>query len=132
MAETRFDPDEPVIMVDATIEGPKGRRKISSAQDTGATFTIIPWDVADVLGYKPYFCKERTGVITASGTEYAPVITLQSLMCLGMKVEELKVVVHDLPPASYVDGLLGLNFMRKFRVCLDFRKGILSIENGYI
>lgn len=128
MVEIRFDPDEPVIVLDVTIKGPQGKRKISSALDTGSTFTIIPWDVADVLGYKPYFCKERTGVITASGTEYAPVITLHSLMCLGMKVEELKAVVHDLPPASYVDGLLGLNFLRNFKVCLDFREGILSIE----
>ena len=128
MAEIHFSPDEPVIVLDVTIKGPKGKRKIPSALDTGATFTIIPWEVANVLGYKPYYHKERTGVITASGTEYAPVITLQSLMCLGMKVEELGVIVHDLPPTSYVDGLLGLNFLRNFKVCLDFREGILSIE----
>ena len=128
MAEVCFDPDEPVIVLDVTIQGSKGKRKISSALDTGATFTIIPWEVADILGYQPHFCREKTGVITASGTEYAPVITLQSLMCLGMEVKNLKVIVHDLPPESYVDGLLGLNFLKNFRVCLDFREGILSIE----
>lgn len=52
MAEIHFSPDEPVIVLDVTIKGPKGKRKIPSALDTGATFTIIPWDVAEVLGFK--------------------------------------------------------------------------------
>jgi clan AA aspartic protease (TIGR02281 family) len=128
MAKISFDPTEPVIVLNVTIEGLKGKKKISAAVDTGATFTIIPWGVADVLGYEPYYHRERTGVITASGIEYAPVITLKSLMCLGMRVEKLKAIVHDLPAASYVDGLLGLNFLRNFKICLDFKDGIFSIE----
>lgn len=55
MAEISFDPAEPVIVLNVTIEGLKGKKKISAAVDAGATFTIIPWGVADVLGYKPYY-----------------------------------------------------------------------------
>lgn len=66
MAEIHFDPDELVIVLDVTLEGPEGRKKISSALDTGATLTMIPWEIADVLGYELYRCKEKTGIITAS------------------------------------------------------------------
>lgn len=110
------------------LKGDEDRKRISSALGTGATFTIVPWEIADVLGYEPYRCKEKTGIITANGTEFAPVIMLKSLSCLGMRVEKVKAIVHDLPSESYVDGLLGLNFLRNFRICLYFRKGILSIE----
>jgi hypothetical protein len=37
-------------------------------------------------------------------------------------------IVHDLPEASRIDGLLGLSFLRWFKVCLDFKNGVLKIE----
>lgn len=55
-------------------------------------------------------------------------VTLKSLSCFRKKTEHMKAVVHNLPSESYVDGLLGLNFLRSFKVYLDFRCGILSIE----
>lgn len=47
---------------------------------------------------------------------------------LGMKVYNVEALIHDLPKESYVEGLLGLSFLRNFKVCLDFRKGVLKIE----
>lgn len=38
------------------------------------------------------------------------------------------VAFNNLPEKSYVDGLLGLRFLRSFKVCLDFREGVLEIE----
>jgi len=38
------------------------------------------------------------------------------------------VAFNNLPEKSYVDGLLGLSFLRSFKVCLDFREGVLEIE----
>jgi len=61
------------------------RKKISCVLDTSATMTMIPWEIAYALGYDPHLSKEKIGVITGSRTKYAPLITLQSLSCLGMK-----------------------------------------------
>ena len=47
---------------------------------------------------------------------------------LGMKAENVEAVVHNLPQESNVNGLLGLTFLRNFRIYLDFKRGILSIE----
>jgi len=47
---------------------------------------------------------------------------------LGKEAQDVPCIVHDLPEASRVDGLLGLSFLRRFKVCLDFQEGVLVIE----
>jgi predicted aspartyl protease len=66
-------------------------------------------------------------MVTASGVERAPLITLESVSLGGEEVKEVQALVHDLPPRSYVDGLLGLSFLRNFRVSLNFKEGILEL-----
>ncbi len=48
MGRFRFDPVAPVLVVFATIQGeqPTQRRRLKVALDTGATYTMIPWEVA--------------------------------------------------------------------------------------
>jgi len=38
------------------------------------------------------------------------------------------VAFNNLPEKSYVDGLLGLSFLKRFRLYLDFQAGILELE----
>ena len=60
MGKATFDPQCPVISVDITLEGKSGRkRRIRVALDTGATYTMIPWEIAEALGCKPEISKER-------------------------------------------------------------------------
>ena len=127
MVKYIFDPNQPVIALYVEIEGTIITRP-KFALDTGATYLMIPWEMAEVLGYQPELSKERINMITASGVEKVPLITLNSVSVLGKKAKNVKAVVHDLPPRSYVDGLLGLSFLKNFRVCLDFPEGILEIE----
>ena len=124
----KIDTGAPVIVLRVTLEGEDIEKKIDMALDTGATYTMVPWDIADVLGYEPGISKELVPMITASGVERAPLITVKSLNVLGMTAHNIKTIIHDLPEKSYVDGLLGLSFLRRFKFCLDFREGILSIE----
>ncbi|GCC11558.1 retroviral aspartyl protease [archaeon] len=124
----RFDQEVPVIVVTPTLTGINGKRKkVDMALDTGATYTMIPWEFAEVLGYKPEISKNRVKLITASGVEKAPAITLASMNLLGKKIDNVKTIVHDLPEKSYVDGLLGLSFLRNFEINIDFKDGILEI-----
>ena len=41
---------------------------------------------------------------------------------------DIACVVHDLPETSRVDGLLGLSFLKKLKLYLDFQAGILELE----
>lgn len=128
MVKHDFDISAPIIVLEPEIKGHDSVRTLKVALDTGATYMMIPWEIAEVLGYAPELSKERIDMTTASGVEKVPLITLKSVSVLGMKAEDVKVAVHDLPQRSYVDGLLGLSFLKNFRICLDFRQGILEID----
>ena len=89
---------------------------------------MIPWRLAKALGLKPEISEEKVETVTASGTEIAPLVTLSSVKALGNEAKDVKALVHDLPPKSYVDGLLGLSFLKNFNVNLNFREGTLEIS----
>ncbi len=128
MAKTTFDSQSPIIAADITLEGEEGtKRRIRAALDTGATYTMIPWEIAEALGYKPELSKEKVTLITASGVETAPIIEIKRVRFLGESIDNVSVVCHDLPPRSYVVGLLGSSFLRHFNITIDYRKGILEI-----
>ena len=78
------------------------------ALDTGSTYVLIPWDIAEALGYEPAYSKRKVDITTASGTEKAPLITVKRVSVLGKEVRDVACVVHDLPETSRVDGLLLL------------------------
>jgi len=98
------------------------------ALDTGSTYVLIPWDIAEALGYEPAYSKRKVDITTASGTEKAPLITVKRVSVLGKEVRDVACVVHDLPETSRVDGLLGLSFLKKLKLYLDFQAGILELE----
>jgi len=129
MAKINFDRQSPVIAIDITLESEGGiKRRIRVALDTGATYTMIPWEIAEALGYKPEMSKEKVTLITASGVETAPLIEIKKITFLGESVDNVPVVCHDLPPKSYVTGLLGSSFLRHFKVTIDYPKGIFEIS----
>jgi len=89
---------------------------------------MIPWILAKALGLKPEISEERIETVTASGTEIVPLVILESVKVLGNEAKNVKAIVHDLPAKSYVDGLLGLSFLKNFNLSLNFRDGILEIS----
>jgi len=96
--------------------------------DTGATYTLIPWDIAETLGYDPAYSKQKVNITTASGTEKVPLISVSHISVLGKEARDIPCIVHDLPETSHVDGLLGLSFLKRFKLSIDFRAGILELE----
>lgn len=127
MVVHKFDPKAFGIVLFATFEG-KNIKTASVVLDTGATYTLIPWHLAEALGYKPTISKESATITTASSSILVPIITLKSVTVLGKKANDIKAIVHNLPENSRVDGLLGLSYLRNFKVKIDFGKGILIVD----
>ncbi len=48
-------------------------------------------------------------MMTASGMVVVPLVKVKEVRALGQTVKGLDVLVHDLPPAGRVEGLLGLS-----------------------
>jgi predicted aspartyl protease len=125
-----FDKAKNLIIVNMAIEGPDGGelRILHAVFDTGSSSTIIPWDVAISLGYDPARVTQRRKIVTGSGVEYAPVITVRKLTAIGESISNINVLCHDLPEDSKVDGLLGLNFLKHFDIDILFSKGTVDIR----
>ena len=98
--------------------------------DTGATSSMINWDVAVLLGYDPAAVKERIQISKGSGVEFAPRITLEKIEVMGKFIDDFLILCHTLPPSATVDGLLGLDFFRGERLILDLQTGIVDFYNG--
>jgi predicted aspartyl protease len=131
MPRVVYDPSASSIVVDLLIEAADGKSSllIPVVLDTGASLTIVATDIMENLGYDPADPQlARQRIITGSGVEYAPRTTVRSATAIGQKVANLEVVCHDLPPESGVDGLLGLNFLRQFKLTIRFRKGIIDLN----
>ena len=59
--------------------------------------------------------------------ELLPRIILNRLSALGQHRLALPVLAHSLPPATGIDGLLGLDFLRGLSPEVDFRAGKISL-----
>ena len=128
MTKYNFDRKASAIIVDVILVNGYIKKKVKMVLDTGSSYVLVSWEVAEALGLQPIFSKKRTDILTASGTEKAPLLTVDEVRFGEDAAENVEVLVHDLPEKSYVDGLLGLSFLRNFNVHLDFKEGILSIE----
>ena len=131
MPRVVYDPSTSSIVVDLLLESSDGGSTllIPVVLDTGASLTIVAVDIMARLGYDPANPKlDRQRIITGSGIEYAPCTTVRSATAIGQKVGNLEVLCHDLPPESGVDGLLGINFLKRFKLTIRFRKGIIDLN----
>jgi predicted aspartyl protease len=122
----KFDASQGLIVIPTRLYGSQGDTIVRLALDTGATSSMINWDVAVLLGYDPASVKERIQITTGSGVEFAPRITMKKIEVMGRSLENFLMLCHTLPPSSTVDGLLGLDFFRGERLILDFQLGIVD------
>lgn len=124
----KFDISASVIVIEPELEGEDISEIIKMVLDTGATYTMLPWKIARVLGLKPEVSERRIDIITASGVESVPLANLKSIRLFDKKVSNIDVVIHDLPPKSYVDELLGLNFLKNFDLYINFKDGYFELK----
>ncbi len=126
MATTKFDRKKKLIFLDIGITSLNGSQvvHVPVVLDTGATRTILAADILADLGYDPG-CPglPRVRMITGSGIEYAPCITVRSLSVGDEKLDNVEVLCHDLPDEAYIEGLLGLNFLNNFDFTIEYSSG---------
>lgn len=126
--KVRFDPGQNIIVLPVRVSGPSGDIIARLALDTGASRTMLDWDVVVLLGYDPPAIPERVRITTASGVEFVPRVTVQKIEAIGEERRDFPVLCHTLPPSAMVDGLLGLDFFRGRKLLLDFGCGVLVLE----
>lgn len=123
-----FNPKEGLIVVPTRLFGPSGDTIVHLALDTGATGSIINWDVAIFIGYDPAIVQDRVQVTTGSGVEFAPRIKIIKMEALEKVRENFPLICHTLPPSANVDGLLGLDFFRGTYLSIDLISGLVKVQ----
>ena len=123
-----FDSASGLIIVRANLRGPDALATARLALDTGAVSTVIAGHIALFLGYDPAAASPLVPMTTGSGVEHVPRITVQAIEALGRERHDFPIIVHTLPPAASVDGVLGLDFLRGLCLTVDFRQGLITLD----
>lgn len=126
MAKLKFNPHASVILVDVKLSA---RFSIIGrlVLDTGASYVVLPWKLADAIGVR-IDPKKFTHTTTATAVETVPEITIPQMTVLGKTIRNVEAIVKNLPPSAPVDGLLGLSFLKHFKLQIDFVKGELILD----
>lgn len=80
-----FNPGEGLIVVPTRLYGPAGDAIVRLALDTGATGTVVNWDLLVLIGYDPAAVPERVQMTTGSGVEFVPRLMMDKIEALGKR-----------------------------------------------
>ncbi len=108
--ETPFVTHGDLIILETLVTGPRGRLPARFVLDTGAVFTTMIPELAELIGYSPRDGVRRTRVHTAVGEEEGYVLRVAELDVLGVAMTSFAIHVFDLGHDD-IDGLLGMNFL---------------------
>jgi clan AA aspartic protease (TIGR02281 family) len=116
----------PLVAVRASINE---REEVTLVVDTGAERTVISRRVAGLLGLdltRPLRLQALAGV---GRSPPVPVVRLDRLRVGASMVAGVEASVYDLSPIIGADGLLGLNFLRRFRATFEFDSQVLVLRD---
>jgi len=120
--------DEDIIIVNASIEG---KFKFRLALDTAATHTTIDSNVLYFSGYEIKNSKGEKEIETSNGIIVVETYDIEHLESLGIIKTNFEVQVYDFLAhgiTSDYDGVIGLNFLKELKFCIDFAKGEVSVD----
>lgn len=116
-----------ITLVYATINGAHGALMIV---DTGAQHTILTPALLRRMNVPvPDGAPRRTMFVVGGQALDVPFIRIASVRAGAAAVENLEVGVYDVAPqARIVDGLLGGDFLGRFKATLDAQARLLRLE----
>ena len=110
-----------LLAVQATVGSREGSDfvRVRLLVDTGSSFTILPVQVLQNLGYDTGNPLRRQELVTGQGRIYAPVINVSWFNCVGQLIENFEIVAHNLPPNIRINGLIGMDFLTRFQAVIS-------------
>jgi len=117
----RFSAGIPLVVRDVEVAGPAGSVWVDMILDTGAALTTVSWSDLKAAGYDPAIVADRQGIITANGIIQAPKMRVLSMTIGDLQAREVEVICLDIPGLAGIRGLLGLSFLKLFKVTIDYK-----------
>ena len=121
-------PNEAALVVEIHLNG---QGPFDFVLDTGATFTCVDQDLAEQVALE-----RGSGIaqgLTIGGAGQVQIVRIDSLRIGQTTAHDLLGCTMQLDqlqqlPGLEAQGLLGLNFLKSFRVTLDFERNVLQLD----
>ena len=123
-----FDKKTGLILVPITIKGPLKIVEAIFAVDTGASTSVVNFDVLEHAGYKKSDAIDKTTITTGSKLEHVHIFKVGNMKALNLTRHNFEIISHNLPITTFIDGLLGLNFFRQKDLFISFKNGEIELE----
>jgi predicted aspartyl protease len=121
--------EEEVVVLEALIND---KNELLLALDTAATHTTIDSNTLHLFGFSLGKSKERVEVETSNGIIITEICEIPKLEVLGVVETNFDVQVYDFIAhgiTSNYDGVLGFDFLKKRKFCLDLPNGEITIQD---
>jgi aspartyl protease family protein len=92
--------------------------KVRLLVDTGASFTLLPTKVVQLVGCNLEQPIRTQNVTAAGGTLAAPIVIVPWFNCLGQRIENFSVFAYTIPASTFMDGLLGMDVLRQYQAVI--------------
>jgi hypothetical protein len=131
MRLTKFkvpEKSDEVILVEAVIGG---RYEFELAFDTAATHTTIDSNGLFMSGYQLKNSVGEREIETSNGIVRVDLYEIKNFECLGIIKDSIQIQVYDFEAhdvTSDYDGVLGINFLKDHKFCVDMIKGEITIN----
>ena len=97
--------------------------------DTGAALTVVSQKFAEEADLDILYPVRYLSVASVHRVVKSPVIKLDALQVGSQISRNIEVLVLSLPSELRVDGLLGINFLEKFRTTFEFEQATLILRS---
>ena len=107
------------------------KNKLTFAVDTGASHTVIDLAPLLIAGYE---LRDSVGMVeleTGKGIIEAYVFRIPRIEALGIVQTDFEICSYDFFSNnifSTFDGVLGLDFLREHKICIDFRESMITMS----
>ncbi len=116
-----------LIIVIASIDG----YELRLALDTGASDTVIDLTALLIAGYRTTDAQRMVEIETGKGIIEAEVYEITDFHVLGIRKSPFVICSYDFLANSIltdIDGVLGLDFFRDKKLCIDFNESIITVQ----
>ena len=119
--------DESLVIVQCELPS----HKVALAIDTGASHTTIDLTALLIAGIQIKDCLRIEKLETASGVIEVYVFKVSEFTALGIKKYDVEICAYDFfahNVLSEFDGVLGLNFLSDYKICIDFKTSEITLQ----
>ena len=95
--------------------------------DCGASQVMLSWATLIALKLDPAGSQIHRPIVTANGLIYMPEVILDEFHAFGQRFARLAVLAHTIPLGTGINGVIGMNFLRRFDTCLNFKRATMQI-----